>query len=220
MTTETMTPLQIAARAHRDADMLRAGFYGRMNGRFHGCSVGCFAHEIDPTLFAERRDEGTNLHRLVADAHGYPEWLAHLQDRIFEGLPDTDRIDWHVQFADAIAVRSRDWQVILHDAHAGILRIAERTAGSAAPAVSAVRELHERREPSESAAWSAARSAAWSAARSAARSAAESAAWSAAWSAAESAAGSAAWSAARSAAYREIRDLTLAAITAPTEPSA
>ena len=181
-----MTPMQIAARRHRDADMLRPGSYGEMNGKFHACSIGCFAYEVAPERFSASAgwidDE---QHRIVAEAYDYPEWLARLQDAVFEGLPPEARLDWHVQIADAIAARKRDWRTILHAVHAAILRVSYRTAGSASDAVRTVLDLHERAAEGEAIS-------------------------DAAWSAAESAAESAAWSAAWSAAYVEIRDGILA----------
>ena len=163
-----MTPMQIAARRHRDADMLRSGTYGEMNGRFHACSIGCFAYEVAPEQFSAKAGwMDDNQHRIVAEAYDYPEWLARLQDRVFEGLPPEARLDWHVQIADAIAARKRDWQTILHAVHAAILRISYRTAGDAAGAVRAVIDLHERSAAGENIPiedWSAAESAAESAA--------------------------------------------------------
>jgi hypothetical protein len=184
-----LTAMQIATRRHREADAeirLKAGTYGSKNGIFQGCSVGCLAYEVAPDRIGEWMD--INLHAIVASAYDYPEWMACLQDAIFEGLPEPDRYDWHVQIADAIAARGRDWSIILHAVHAAILRIALPTAGDATQAVEAVLALHERAASGEtigdlewSAAWSAAETAAESAAWSAARSAAASAAWSAAW---------------------------------------
>lgn len=184
-TIDEITPMQIAARRHRDADMLRSGTYGEMNGRFHACSIGCFAYEVAPERFSASagwRDD--DHHRIVAEAYGYPEWLARLQDTVFEGLPPEARLDWHVQIADAIAARKRDWRTILHAVHAAILRVSYRTAGSASDAVRTVLDLHEKAAEGEaipdeewSAARSAAESATWSVARSVAESAAESVAY-------------------------------------------
>ena len=193
-----------AAEKHRAIDgMLRAGTYAEKNGAFHGCSIGCFAYEIDP----DREDFAA--HKTVSDFYEYPEWLARLQDTLFEELGD-ERDDWHVQIARAIRafkLGGGDWQVALHKIHAGILEISLRTAGSASEEVGAVRDLHGKAARGEEVSdneWSAARSAAWSAV--------ESAAESAAWSAARSAAWSAAWSAERSAAYKEIRDVVLSVL--------
>ena len=196
-----MTPMLPAARRHHAADMIsREHGYGKMNGQFRGCSIGCMAYEIDP-------NGDYDDHAAVAQHYGYPEWLAHLQDVVFEGLPASEAGDWHVQIAteiDALNARhdSPPWQRILHLTHAAILRRALPTALTAAEAVRAVVALHEAAGRGE-----AVSDAAWSAARSAAESA-----WSAAWSAARSAE-SAAESAARSAesvAYQGIRDDVLA----------
>ena len=213
MTPEQKTRLiEITERHHAIDGMLIKGTYGKMNGSFKGCSVGCIMRDINPEFNGEF-DE--NIHEKVALEFGYPEWLVRLQDKIFEGLPDGENLDWHVQLSKAIPVNA-DWQKILHQVHVAILRVSYRTAGSSKEAVQGVIDLHERVIAGESlcdgdwsAAESAAESAAWSAARSAAESAAWSAARSAAWSAAESAARSAAESAARSAAYQEIRDAVL-----------
>jgi hypothetical protein len=215
------------ANAHFAADMLLKGTYGNdEDGEFRGCSVGCHVHHIKAGMTADDIDNLPNKHKIVADYYGYPEWLALLQDTIFEVLPNGESAKWHVQMAEAIASREGniDWQETLHRVHIAILRLSYITAGTAQAVVQSVIDLHENaargegvedkewsaagsaaRSAAGSAAWSAAESAAWSAAGSAAGSAAESAAESAAWSAAESAAESAA----RSAAFQEIRDAVL-----------
>jgi len=226
------------SKAHFAADMLLKGTYGSDEDKaFKGCSVGCHLHHIKPKLSANSISNLNNKHAIVAKHYGYPEWLALLQDQVFEGLPNGphgENAKWHVELAETLAkLPTRyDWQAALHRVHVAILRVSYKTAGSAQAAVQQVIDLHERAGRGEkvsddlwSAAWSAAERAARSATESAARSAARSAAWSAAWSAAESAAESAArsaaWSAAeraarsaaRSAAYQEIRDSVLLALT-------
>lgn len=219
------------SKAHYEADMLLKGTYGKLiDSHFKGCSVGCHLKDIRPDFDGEEHYYDSK-HAIVAAHYGYPEWLALLQDTIFEGLPGGENNKWHVQLAEAIAALPDDvnWQTILHRVHVGILRISYATAGEASEAVKTVLDLHERAASGEDISdemWSAAVSAAeyaawsagsdaWSAARSAAWSAAESAAWSAAVSAASSAArsaaGSAVWSE-RSAAYQEIRDAALDAL--------
>jgi hypothetical protein len=201
------------AKHHAAADMLRAGTYGDSDGgTFRGCSVGCFAHEIDP----KRGD----YHAVVAESAGWPGWLVHLSDGMFEGLPKGERELFHVELRERVPV-GVDLTPVLHAiAVARMDRLlADKVVQSDDAVMAAVRQvraLHERAEGAESAAWSAAWSAAESAAWSAAESAAESAAWSAAWSAAESAAESAAWSAAESAAWsaawKQERDALYAAL--------
>jgi hypothetical protein len=192
-----LTPLQIATRAHLAADMLRARTYGRVNGQFRGCSVGCLVHDIEPTW--TEYTIAYQGHRRVADHYGYPEWLVRLQDTVFEGLPADERNEWHVGLADAIAARGRDWPVILHAVQAAILRISGRTERADGWMASSARSV-------ASAAEIAARSAAESAARSAMMS-------SATWNVSVSEA----WSAAEIAAYQEIRDAVLAEIVRPTD---
>ena len=185
--------------AHRAADEVIQGT-GFANGR--GCFVGC-------TL------DNYNHSRFPAEL-GWPEWLAHLADTIFEGIPKAEAPSFGTDLLEAVKVgvnlepvRSR---FLLTVQRRNLARIADDTAEyvpACRAAVQKVIELLEADVAARSAAWSAARSAAesaaWSAARSAARSAADSAAWSAArsaaWSAARSAAESAAESAARSAAW-------------------
>lgn len=185
------------AEAHAAQDMLVSGTYGETEaGKFRGCSVGCFAHEIDP----ERRDH----HEVVAESRGLPEWLIRLQDSMFEGLPADDRAGFHVELARRIPV-GVDLAPLPHliaVSRIDRLLIIQRTLlqrelpGQVSAAINQVvsalevgRRAHEaaaggdscQLETARSAA-SAAESAAWSAAsaaRSAARSAesAESAAW-------------------------------------------
>lgn len=200
-----------AARHHAEFDRLRAGTYGEMNGGFHGCSVGCDYYDI-------RGEIGDRPHATTADYFGWPQWLEHLRDRIFEGLPDGQRNDFHVRMKEAVPVGA-DLEPVRHKL---ALRRLDRLIGEQTKALDTaadehglraairqvitamqqVRSCHEAEIGGNacdiSAAWSAAesaRSAAWSTAWSAARSARS--AWSArsaAWSAAESA-WSAAWSA-------------------------
>ena len=213
------------AKAHYAADMLIKGTYADTDAEnFRGCSVGCFLHNIYPRKTKIQIGNLSNKHRIVAKHYGYPEWLALLQDTIFEGLPNGESAKWHVQLAEVLSIlpANYDWQAALHRVHVAILRVSYCTDGAAKEAVQRVIDLHERAGRGEAVSadlWSAARSAAKSAAESAAKSAAESAARSAAESAAksaaESAARSAAWSAAWSAAYREIRDGILAALPEP-----
>ncbi|ALN79472.1 hypothetical protein [Lysobacter antibioticus] len=207
------------AEHHAAADMLASGTYGTGKGaEFRGCSVGCFAHDIDPERYGD-------WHAIVAEARGLPEWLIQLQDSMFEGLPQAERVSFHVELAKRIpvGVNLEPVQHWLAVARIDRMLIEQRKALEAKhthgvteaiqgviAALEVGRRAHEAAAGGNScelsAAESAAESAAWSArsARSAAESAARSAAWSAAWSArsaAESAARSAAESAAWSAAW-------------------
>jgi hypothetical protein len=156
-------------------------------------------------------------HSAFPDILGLPEWLARLQDTIFEGLGVDDAKAFSSAWPKAIPVGKNlepvKWRFCAFVMKENIERVLlldidDSLKKQVVDSINGVLSLHERAattgiwdrsaawsaaESARSAAWSAARSAAWSAARSAAGSAAESA-----WSAAESAraaAGSAAESA-------------------------
>ena len=182
-------------KQHQEADNLVQGYGYWDDGK--GCAVGC-------TL-----EVNTEAHAQYPIQLGLPEWLAHLEDHLFENLPVEEARKWPMEFLDAIpvgievekfdAVRDR-FQIFWLERQK--TQIEQSKYPSVVDAINTVIQLLTEalggNEP-VSAAWSAAESAAWSAAWSAA----ESAAWSAAVSAAESAARSAAVSAAWSAKYSE-----------------
>ena len=73
------------AKAHREQDALISGVYAKAHGdQFKGCSVGCVAHDAFPDMSALDIQEHDNIHKAVSDHFGYPEWLARLQDHMFE----------------------------------------------------------------------------------------------------------------------------------------
>jgi hypothetical protein len=74
-------------RAHRAADALVQRQYWA-DGR--GCAVGCLTHDPD------------GGHTQYPVRWGIPEAIAHLEDRIFEGLPVFDAQEWPVEFLYAI----------------------------------------------------------------------------------------------------------------------
>jgi len=195
-------------KAHAKADEFINGTYWE-NGK--GCAVGCTIH--------------SNNHNAYETELGIPEWLARLEDCIFEGLDNGNAKKFAVNFLASIPVgvnlepvRWKFCAFILKENIERVLAITldEKLKQKIVESIHGCLKLHENsirtgkwdESAAASAAWSAesAANAAWSAAWSAA-SAARSAAWSAesaasaaasaAWSAesAESAAASAAWSA-------------------------
>ena len=186
-------------RAHAAADRLTQGT-GWDGGK--GCAVGCTLEAYDHSRYP------TEL--------GLPEWLARLEDSIFEGLPTELAMTWPERFLSAIPVGA-DLEPVRHKlalARFGLLielqesHLGKHGDGSdsvirqAVEALKVVAACHEAElgANSRTVDWRSAARSAESAARSAAESAAESAARSAVWSAARSAE-SAARSAARSAAW-------------------
>ena len=168
MTQETFAEM---ARRHRDADMLVAGVFKMIDGQ--ACSIGCFCHDygLEPNDFAG-----------LAKITDYPEAAHYLQEAIFEGLPETERANWHVSFAKK-AETVKDWQTVIGKTVLASLRIAEPHDKSEGKVVAMVIGLYERKlegdNPSD---------AEWKAAAEAAALDASSAAWAAA-----DAAGDAAW---------------------------
>lgn len=95
---------------HREADMLVSGTYiEKDNGSFQGCSVGCDAISIALARKQNPMELRGSTHAYVADYFGTPEWLEYLRDSVFEGLPSADRIQWHVDLAEALRFKA-EWQ--------------------------------------------------------------------------------------------------------------
>ncbi len=185
---------------HRKLDKIVQGRYGKNEDgdNFRGCAVGCSIHSLNVKL---NKDFSPNDHSVYEKELGIPEWLARLEDTIFEGLPKNEAVKWPSAFAKSVPVGVNlepiKWKFCAFILKENIERVLTLTISDdlKKQVVDAIRgclSLHE----------NAIRTGIWdeSAARSAVESA-RSAAWSAAWSA-RSAAWSAAWSA-RSAAYKK-----------------
>ena len=74
-------------RAHAEADEIVHGSYWQ-NGK--GCAVGCTIHSSE--------------HNRYEKELGIPEWLAQLEDTLFEKLPNGEAKDFPAAFLAAIAV--------------------------------------------------------------------------------------------------------------------
>ena len=183
-------------QVHYDADEIVKGSYWE-NGK--GCAVGCTIHGSE--------------HKEYEDQLGIPESLAHLEDFLFEAMPNESAKEWPIHFIEAVPVGA-DLSLVEHKFKYWLLTDESVNPGidhsSVRKEVAAVAELVERRVSGEVippeeleaaeraaayAAWGAtsggATSAAWWAVRSAAALATVSTAWCAARSAAENAARSA-----------------------------
>lgn len=71
--------------AHAAADQIVKGYYWE-NGK--GCAVGCTLH--------------SSQHKEYEDRFGIPQMLAHLEDCIFDGLPNARAKEWPIEFMSAI----------------------------------------------------------------------------------------------------------------------
>ena len=86
-----------SAKKHIKQDMLIKGTYGELDGSFKGCSVGCDAFEITGKV-------SDDCHAITSKYYGFPEWVEHLRDMLFEGLPDKESKEWHLNLKQSIPV--------------------------------------------------------------------------------------------------------------------
>ena len=165
-------------RAHQEADELIHGTYWECG---KGCAVGCTVH--------------SDNHAAYETELGMPEWLARLEDTIFENMSEAASCRFPLRLLSAIPVGFAEWDRLYHEFCAYVLRdICEfdrMRYSDVAVAVDAIIRLHER--------WTGTDDQAWTAAQSAVHSTGMSAGYSAAMLAGHSVAMSAAYSAERSA---------------------
>ena len=200
----------IQINAHAALDELVKGQYWE-DGK--GCAVGCTIHSGD--------------HKEYETRFGIPQILAHLEDRIFEGLPNDKAKEWPRRFMEAIRPGTDlsrvgwgflHWLLTDKTVNPGIDHPLVQDAVSQCADLMFKffsGETQNAARSAESAAWNAARSAR-SAARSAESAASAERAANAAWSAESAAsAASAAWSAASAAsAARAARNAAWSAASA------
>lgn len=195
-------------KQHAEADNIIQGI-GWENGK--GCAVGC-------TL----ENYGHGQYEIEL---GIPEWLAHLEDRVFEGLDAEQAKRFPVDFLESVPIGIEESELYklrcdLDCQRLSILLDKQRNLhpqddfGVSEVLKECIR-LNGEYVDADNKQWSAAESLAWLAARSAERSAAlsaavsaESLAWSAAESLARSAALSAAWIGERDRLLEGLRKLT------------
>src|SRR4051812_321342 len=80
---------------HRKQDQIIKGTYGTENGKWKGCAVGCSIHSLNIRL---GKEYSTSDHTVYETELGIPEWLARLEDTLFENLPEKESKTWPEQF--------------------------------------------------------------------------------------------------------------------------
>jgi hypothetical protein len=163
-------------RKHQKADQIIQGTYGEgSNGDWKGCAVGCSIHSLNRL---HGKSFSTSNHKIYETELGIPEWLARLEDTIFEGLSVKEAKKWPLRFSTAIPVGANlepvKWKFTVFILSRSIERvltldISDELKEEVVSSIRGVLKLHED-SIKNAAAESAARSA-WSAAESAARSA-------------------------------------------------
>ena len=88
-------------KLHRKNDQIIKGTYSKMNGIFKGCAVGCSIHSLNVRL---KKNLPTNQHSIYESELGLPEWLARLEDFLFESLPDEEAKNFPVDLLTTIPV--------------------------------------------------------------------------------------------------------------------
>lgn len=89
-------------KKHQEADAIQQGHYGRKNGTWKGCAVACSLRSLD-IIDGKELHEEYNQHKQYETKIG-PEWLAHLEDTLFEEMKAEDANKFPLQFAEAIPV--------------------------------------------------------------------------------------------------------------------
>jgi len=93
-------------RAHRAADnLIRGTGWDKTQGK--GCAVGC-------TL------EGYN-HASYETELGIPQWVARMEDYLFENLSHEEAMAWPERFLQAIPVGKSNWNEVYHDYFAWLM---------------------------------------------------------------------------------------------------
>ena len=155
-------------RAHRKADKVVQGYGYWQDGK--GCAVGCTIEGSD--------------HKRYETELGIPEWLARVEDTLFEGMSKKEARLWPEKFLKAIRpgadLSKAEAPFVIFILKGLHKNYDTKKYPDIKKSIDTCIALYKKGDLAPSAAWSAAESAAWSAAESAARSAA--------WSAAESAA--------------------------------
>ena len=171
-----------AAISHREKDEYIAGAYAKVNGSFKGCSVGCSLFDVKGIKGVDVGEEYNDL-ALLAKELGIPEFICHLQDSIFEGLPESERLRWTERLFNSIPLGADLTPVLPRFLLKTLDRLPETNRADVVDAIRGVKDVLINWSETGEADIEAARSAAGSAARSAARSArsAEGPARSAAW---------------------------------------
>src|ERR1700752_398285 len=96
---ELKTKLLVRIGGHEQADAIVQGSYETWNGDVHRCAVGCSLRDL-----ADRENPPSDWHQAMEDVLGIPVWLAHLEDRVFEGLSSEDAKAWPRRFSEALPV--------------------------------------------------------------------------------------------------------------------
>lgn len=88
-------------KEHQKQDAFISGTYGNSlrNGTFEGCAVGCSIRSIALEL---KEDLDLGNHKLYEKYLGVPDWIARLEDTLFENLSEERQKTFPVEFGEAV----------------------------------------------------------------------------------------------------------------------
>ena len=134
-------------REHSEQDHLMRTSYGEecSDGVWRGCAIGCAVRSLDRITGASGREIWDyDDHALVAARLGIPHQIAHVVDRIFEGLPLPLALEWPCRFADSLPV-GRDLTMLWPRLAVWILTDPDHRVTRRAAEARAIAALYERR---------------------------------------------------------------------------
>ena len=88
---------------HEAADQIIKGTYGKINGEWKGCAIGCSLRSLN-LLTGYPHNWQTAAHGRFPLELGWPLWLVRLEDELFERLPEVLAKTWPRRLAEAIPV--------------------------------------------------------------------------------------------------------------------
>jgi hypothetical protein len=96
--TITKTEFVRELKKHQKADdFIRGTYFNSTSGK--GCAVGC---SLESVSRLKKLKFSFNDHTLYEKHLGIPEWLARVEDTLFEGMTEERSKTWPVEFAQAI----------------------------------------------------------------------------------------------------------------------
>ena len=93
-------------RRHEKLDMILKGTYGKENGTWKGCAVGCSIHSLNVRL---GKTLSTSDHTVYETELGISQTLARVEDILFEGMSDKDSKKFPARFVSAVPVGIEDY---------------------------------------------------------------------------------------------------------------
>jgi hypothetical protein len=86
---------------HQELDQIIQGTYGKENGIWKGCAVGCSIHSLNKI---RNKNYAYGDHSVYEKEFGVPRIIARLSDKIFEGLAVNEAKEFPLRFWNAVQI--------------------------------------------------------------------------------------------------------------------